>query len=352
MDHNDVRHKLSDYIDGSLTDAEKKSVDEHISACHKCAEALLELQKTVEHIREIEEVEPPVWMTQKIMAKVRAEEEKKKQGLFQRLFFPLHIKLPLETIGVLFIAVTVYFVAQDVQETKQPFPEAPIETYSAESSHAEKGNAQEDTAAQSSGSLQRNKEVPQEPEYKALDMKPAYEKPKPPVPAPAPESMRPADEQRALKYEPSQGKSNEQAAPESTQDQAPAKNFSGRESASQAPAAAMAKKKAEGFASEEKRAATARAEISGKQILTLAVSDVDQATAQVEDTVKEYGGKILRKEPADGGLFLTVDIDPASRNRFMDRLKTLGELKHKDSREIHVEGTVIEIRIFKQVQPN
>ena len=118
MDHNDIRHKLSEYIDGTLTPQEKASVEEHLKTCPNCSNALSELQKTVEHIRKVEEVEPPAWMTQKIMAKVRAEEEKKKQGLLHRLFFPLHIKLPLETIGVLFIAVTVYFV---VQETETAF---------------------------------------------------------------------------------------------------------------------------------------------------------------------------------------------------------------------------------------
>ena len=189
--------------------------------------------------------------------------------------------------------------------------------------------------------MQRKKEVPQEPEYKALDMKPAYEKPKPPLPAPAPEPAKPAEEQRALKEEPTlERKSADQNARGFMLYDAPEKESSDQESASQPPAAAMAKKKA----------ATASAEMSEKQILTLVVSDVDQAAARVEDTVKEYGGKIIRKETADGVLSLTVAMDPASRNRFIDRLKTVGELKDKDARETYREETVIAIRIVKQIQ--
>ncbi len=343
MNHNDIRHKLSEYMDGTLTSEEKTLVEEHLKTCPDCSNALMELRKTVEHIRKVEEVEPPAWMTQKIMARVRAEEEKKKQGLFQRIFFPLHVKLPLEAIGVLFIAVTVYFVVQDVQRKQTPFPEAPVQTYSTKPTPTGKGTAKEDKDAKPADSGKRTREAPQEPGYKALDMKQEYEKPKPPAPAPTPESMRPAEEQRALKRESPSNRLG-LVAPESMQDQVPAKEFSGQGAASQAPTSAMAKKKA----------GTARAEISSKQMLTLVVSDLDQATARVEDAVKEYGGKIIRKEPAaaDGALSLTVSIDVANRNRFIDRLKTLGELKDKDAAEIHREGTTIEIRIVKQAQQN
>jgi hypothetical protein len=193
MDHNDIRHKLSEYIDETLTPEEQASVEEHLKSCPDCSKALMELRKTVGHISETEEVEPPAWMKQTIMARVRAEEEKKKQGLFHRIFFPLHVKLPLETIGLLFIAVTVYFL---VQETKQPFPEAPIQTYSLEPSPADKEPLKEDKAARPEVSPQRNKEVPQEPGYKALDMRGAYESPPPPVlekkaPAPAARAEKP-----------------------------------------------------------------------------------------------------------------------------------------------------------------
>jgi hypothetical protein len=153
--------------------------------------------------------------------------------------------------------------------------------------------------------------------------------------------MRPADEQRALKDEFSPGKKSADQTARGFRfmhHNAPEKEFSGQGDTSQAPAAAM-------------EAETAPAEKSGKQMLTLAVSDVDKAAARVEDTIKEYGGKILRKEPADNAMSLIVNVDAASRNRFTDKLKTLGELKGIDAAGIRREGTIIEIRIVKQVQP-
>ena len=179
MDHNDIRHKLSDYIDGSVSAREKAAIEEHLKTCSKCGDALNELQKTVEHIKTVEEVDPPAWLTQKIMAKVRAEAEGKK-NIFQRLFYPLSVKLPLEAMAVMFLAVTAFYIYQNI-EPSQKFAEAPP----ARVAKNETGRA--------TGPSPRLKQVPQTPGYKALDMKPAYEKPAPPVPlgktAPATEGM-------------------------------------------------------------------------------------------------------------------------------------------------------------------
>ena len=46
MDHNDMRHRLSEYLDGSVTADEKSSIEEHLKTCSACSDALHELQKT------------------------------------------------------------------------------------------------------------------------------------------------------------------------------------------------------------------------------------------------------------------------------------------------------------------
>ena len=104
--------KLSEYIDGTVTSRRTPIIEEHLKICEKCSEARRELQKTVEHVHAIEDIEPPAWMTQKIMAKVRAEAEEKKT-IFKRLFFPLAAKLPVQAVAVLFLTVTAYYVYQD-----------------------------------------------------------------------------------------------------------------------------------------------------------------------------------------------------------------------------------------------
>jgi len=184
MDHNDIRHKLSEYMDGAVTPEENAVIEEHLRTCLQCSVALRELEKTVEHMKNIEEVETPAWMTQKIMAKVRAEAEKK--GFIHRLFFPLHVKLPLETLGVLLLAVMVFFMYQNNQPAK--YAESPTEEFSPKAETSPPITARDELGKTNLSA--REKQVPQKPAYKALDMRQEYEKPAPPIPegrtAPAP----------------------------------------------------------------------------------------------------------------------------------------------------------------------
>ncbi len=201
MEHNDIRHRLSEYIDGSATSEEQAAIESHLKTCAQCSEALSELRKTIEHIKTIGEIEPPAWMTQKIMANVRAEAGKKK-GWFERFFLPFSIKLPIQAVAVVFLAVTAFYIYRSIQPAPTP-SEAPIQEF------ASKKEAAKDTLARADDHALRAKQVPQAPEYKALDMKQEYEKPATPKPmdkaeAPAPaasakdtERPEPADEDAA-----------------------------------------------------------------------------------------------------------------------------------------------------------
>ncbi len=178
MDHNDIRHKLSEFIDGAITPSEKAGIEQHLKTCSECADALAELRKTIEHIHAIEEVESPAWMTQKIMAKVRTEAEEKK-GLFHRLFYPLAVKLPIQTVAVLFLAVTAFYIYQGINPTAK-YAEAPMERTTkkeARTPYLERNKH----AGPDDAKLRANK-IPQAPEHKSLDMKYEYEKPAPPIP--------------------------------------------------------------------------------------------------------------------------------------------------------------------------
>jgi hypothetical protein len=137
-----VKERLSDYIEGFLSAEEKKLFVEHLGSCGKCSEILSDLRKTIKHLHGLEEVEPPPWMTQKVMASVREEAETRK-GLWQRLFYPIHIKLPLEAVGVVLVAVTALYFFQSVQPVLKEgrfddLAEIPMERYSASpGDHAE-----------------------------------------------------------------------------------------------------------------------------------------------------------------------------------------------------------------------
>ena len=65
-------------------------------------------------MRSLEEVEPPPWLTGKVMATVRSEAERKR-GILQRLFYPLHVKLPIEALAAIFIVITTVYVFKAMQ---------------------------------------------------------------------------------------------------------------------------------------------------------------------------------------------------------------------------------------------
>ncbi len=186
MNHNDIRHKLSDYLDGAIPAKEKAEIEEHLKACEKCSDALAELRKTIEQVRQVEEVEPPAWMTQKIMASVRAEAEKK--SIFHRLFYPLAVKLPIQAVAVLFMAVTAFYIYESVHPAMK-FAEAPMEQAPAPAPtrpEPSTAGSEKDKFGKVGDSLHRSKQAPQSPGYRSLDMKLEYEKPSPPVPAESP----------------------------------------------------------------------------------------------------------------------------------------------------------------------
>ncbi len=228
MEHHEFRHKLSEYIDGSITSEEKNAMEEHLKTCASCSDALRELRKTIEHIKTVEEVEAPAWMTQKIMAEVRSEDAERK-GWFRKLFFPLSVKVPIQAVAVLFLAIGAFYIYRSIQPSYEP-AEAPVKVF-----EAKKEAPSVPAESREERSLRRrsqpSEQVPQTPGYKALDMKQEYEKPAPPAmadkmaPAPAPEMM--VEQPRLAKKESAPRKSTaspqaramiheEQAAPEKT----------------------------------------------------------------------------------------------------------------------------------------
>jgi anti-sigma factor RsiW len=176
MNHDNIRHRLSEYIDDALTLADRSEVEQHLKTCAECSAALNELRKTIDQIKTIEEVDAPAWMTQKIMANVRAKAEKK-QSLFAKTFSLLRL-LPVQAVAVLFLTITAYYVYQNMQPTKQA-SEAPME----EARSAAPANTPAKEEVKIAEGAARPKQLPQTQGYRALDMKPEYEKPAPPVPS-------------------------------------------------------------------------------------------------------------------------------------------------------------------------
>lgn len=141
MECKHIQERLPAYREENVDLEEKKAIEQHLSSCQLCSRAFHDLKKTDEIIKRLPEVEPPAWMTQKIMARVRAEEEKNK-GLLQRLFYPLRIKIPIEVFATVLIAVAVVYVFKAVEPQMRPV---------GPSSAPEQGEAKKESAEPSPG---------------------------------------------------------------------------------------------------------------------------------------------------------------------------------------------------------
>ena len=74
------------------------------------------------------EVEPPPFLEQRIMSRIR-EEAGQKKGLLRRLFYPLHIKVPIQALASILIAVIGFYVYQTGEpEMKQIVSPTPLFT--------------------------------------------------------------------------------------------------------------------------------------------------------------------------------------------------------------------------------
>jgi hypothetical protein len=122
MNCGDVKILLPGYLDGDLPQDEKNAVEEHLKTCQQCVRELEALKKAALLIRGLDEVEPPPFFSKKIMARVKAE-QRPKRSLVERLFFPLHLKLPLEAVATVLIAVLAVFVYRSIEPRYMPASE-------------------------------------------------------------------------------------------------------------------------------------------------------------------------------------------------------------------------------------
>jgi hypothetical protein len=104
MSCKDIEQKLPAYLEDDLSLQEKGLVEEHLASCPLCKKAMENLEKTENLIREMEDVEPPPWFTQKIMSRVRGKAQQK-ESIFRKFFYPLQIKIPIQVLTTILIAV-------------------------------------------------------------------------------------------------------------------------------------------------------------------------------------------------------------------------------------------------------
>lgn len=125
----DREKKLPAYLEGELPPGELEEIETHLSSCENCRRTLEHLKTTGHFVRSLAEVEPPPWLKQQVMTRVR-EAHAQRKGFWHKFFFPLQVKIPVQAFAVIVITVLAFYVyRQDeprMRMTGIPLPPAPV----------------------------------------------------------------------------------------------------------------------------------------------------------------------------------------------------------------------------------
>jgi anti-sigma factor RsiW len=309
----DIEHTLPAYLEDLLSPEEKMLTEEHLASCRQCSKALEELKRTEKLVRELEEVEPPPWFTQKIMSRVR-EEEKRKKGIIQKLFYPLHIKVPIQALATVLIAVLVIHVyragepemkavitppAAFLKAGKEQAPlesrkaPQPLPARAAKEKSLPAGDGKEDKAkAFAPSSVISDKTEERKESRSREEREPLTERP--PVFA----KKREAAKDKMIEY-----KRTERMYDEGTL----AGGQREHEPAPQVMSAAVEK--------------------PVRTVVTVHVRDTNTAAGEVETLLGKLGARNVKRRHLEGREVLTGELQAKNAKELMEKLRTIGETK-------------------------
>jgi hypothetical protein len=318
MECSEVQKRLSAYIEKLVSPKQKALIDAHLKGCKQCKRALADLKKAVDYVQKLEEVEPPAWLKQKVMARVRAEAEAKR-GVLQKLFYPFHIKIPLEAVALILVAVGTIYILKNMQPEMQ-VAQAPIETKEFAPGKGEVHDVAED------------KRVPAEPAEQFRDT--AKEK---------------AREKKSvgMAKAPVEVAKREEAAP----------------STGAAHTDALEQK---AFSSlEESGKAVTEPETQAVRFV-VNVKTIEPATQDTEETLRQLGGRKIRTESLRDKTIINAEIDSKQMKELFNQLNLIGEVQEQSTAleagkgdEIQKEGVAsktvegdvgVQIELEKQAQ--
>lgn len=312
MECSKIQEKLSEYIEDELSPAEKSSIDDHLRSCPKCGKALADMEMTIKSIRGLEDIIPPPWLTQKIMSRIKAEADQKKKSLWQKLFFPLYIKLPMEAVGVLLIAITALYVFKNmgpgVKNSMAPSGESVTEYTAKEKDPTVRKKA--NTPSKSPDVMQSKKDetdasVPS-PQQSSLP-------PQPPAQAsghPLYDKEAPVKEKRAEEPPAAEKDMLLRSAP------APARPAVQNESKQEVVPQAAGKG------------------LSGLPVkedvsISFTAADSEQAKKNIKEILSNLGGRVIKEESSLDSIIIIDELDSDKLLPLIRKLKMLGYLKEK-----------------------
>jgi hypothetical protein len=316
MDCHKTLELLSGYLDNALSPSEKMGIDEHLRSCKQCSASLKELGRTVAILHDLEEITPPAWLTQKIMSRIKAESERNKKGLLQKLFFPLYIKLPIEAAGIVLIALTALYVFKTMEpeiKTEMVYSEKPVVTSPLGNQPLPKQQARQKAAQPPAPMMPKSEEK--------VDVTSSVGENKP-SPAPAPAAAPPPGPEQPTSV-------REEAFRENRSEPAETKTKGTLERGLPATGGVTAhdqlKQEGSRLAAKRMSSPQEKADIT----LSFKATDLDAAGKDIKEILHTLGGRIMKEEPGPNDLTVVGELGSDKLLPFMQRLKILGYVKER-----------------------
>ncbi len=324
----EMENLLAGLVDGALSEEERHRVEAHLRTCETCRKALADLENADRLVKRMEEVAPPPWLKTRVMARVR-EEAQQRQGFLRKLFYPLYIKVPIQALATVLIAV----VAWNVYKAGEPeFRQAAPPSAALQ----ETPKAQAPTApAPAAGTVKEDRPAVRE--------KKAFAPPPPAVEdrmerkaetsreAPGTNAAMPAKPPEASGSAPVPHKDKgdmkmSDAAVRQGADRAmPAPAMEQKQKALKAPVGSVARESAK-LESASPMPSTAVASRPNLE-MTLRSADPAAAAVRAEAVLRELNARIAERQTRGGTVILTATITPENLDALREKLKSIGPLR-------------------------
>lgn len=307
MDCSDVRNILNEHIEGNCDPRQQALIKEHLRSCEQCMLYASELKKTIETLQGLDEIEPPVWLTTKVMKKIQEKASPRKSWI-EKLFYPLHIKLPLEALATLLITVAAIFIFKNIGPELQQMevqPQAPVmKSMPAEPEREiQKREASQPQHLRNEAKQKDNFSATETRELKTLKEERYVEQPAqspaiPTVPAPV---FAPSPAPSSAMRQTETGKASGMPARDEVMQRA-------------APALPLSE-------------LSAKKEVAALATITVTVKALDAAKKEIETYLAKENGEVKIIEQAESRIILEVKLDPAKTGKFITFIESLGKIK-------------------------
>ena len=340
----DIEQKLPAYLEDDLSLQEKGLVEEHLALCPQCKKALEDVEKTEKLIREMEEVEPPPWFTQKIMSRVK-EEAQLKESIFRKFFYPLHIKIPIQALATVLIAVLAFQIYRVGEPDMKVVVVPPSTVFEARKEPAPAVPQKSPESAPAPSARERTMQAPALPPVSGEAT--PYQETRTPHEAepPAQKSMIAAKKKEALEDKDKEEmhtalSAKTQEAPKAVRAQAP--EYKREESLYYADVAREKRRYEATPAAPQMMGAVI--EMPVRISVAVHVKDVRAAAGEVGSLLEKSGARKIQRQSREGKEVLTAVIGAQNVRELREKLKAIGKTEEKgiptDLRERDVSITI------------